>query len=59
MQHSEAEQRYRELEQKLIRGELTEDAFLFQVAQLRVIDEEGRRWMLSGRSGHWLVYDGR
>ncbi len=57
-QFSEAEQRYRELEERLIRGDLAEDAFLLQVSQLRVVGDDGRRWMLSGRSGHWLVYDG-
>ncbi len=56
---SEAEQRYREFEERLVRGELTEDEFLLQVSQLRVVGDDGRRWMLSGRSGRWLVYDGR
>jgi len=58
-QFSEAEQSYRELEERLIRGELAEDAFLSQVSELRVVGDDGRRWMLSGRSGHWLVYDGQ
>jgi len=58
-QFTEAEQRYRELEERLVRGELTEDAFLSQVSHLRVVGDDGRRWMLSGRSGHWLVYDGQ
>jgi len=56
---AEAEQRYREFEERLVRGELTEDEFLLQVSQLRVVGDDGRRWMLSGRSGRWLVYDGR
>ncbi len=59
MHFAEAEQKYRELEAALVRGELKEDEFLAQVAYLRVIDEGGRRWMLSGRTGRWLMYDGQ
>ena len=59
MHFAEAEQKYRELEDELLRGELTEDEFLAQVAQVQVTDEEGREWMMSGRTGRWLVYDGQ
>jgi LysM repeat protein len=59
MQFAEAEKQYRELEEKLLRGELSEDGFAARVAELRVLDEAGRRWMLSGRTGRWLVHDGK
>jgi Tol biopolymer transport system component/LysM repeat protein len=59
MRFAEAEKQYRELEGQLIRGELKEDDFLTEVAQLRVVDQEGRRWMLSARTGRWLVHDGQ
>ena len=59
MQFAEAEMQYRELEEKLLRGELSEDDFTARVAELRVLDEAGRRWMLSGRTGRWLVHDGK
>jgi LysM repeat protein len=59
MRFSEAEQEYRELEDKLVRGELKEEEFLSQVAQLRPVDSEGRRWMLSARSGRWMLHDGQ
>lgn len=59
MHFAEAEQKYRELEAGLVRGELKEEEFLAQVAHLRVIDQEGHRWMLSGRTGRWLMYDGQ
>ena len=59
MRFSEAEERYRELEAQLVRGELKEDEFLTQVSQLRVLDQDGRRWMLSSRTGRWLVHDGQ
>jgi LysM repeat protein len=59
MRFAEAEAKYRELEEKLIRGELSEESFLAQVAELRVVDDTGHRWMLSGRSGRWLVHDGQ
>ena len=59
MHFFEAEQQYHELEDKLVRGELTEDDFLAQAGLLRVTDEEGRHWMISGRTGRWLVHDGQ
>jgi LysM repeat protein len=59
MQSVEAEQRYRELEEKRTQGELTEEAFLLEVSQLRVVGEDGRRWMINGRTGQWFVHDGQ
>jgi LysM repeat protein len=59
MRFAEAEQRYRELEGQLIRGELKEDEYVTQVGHLRVVDGGGRRWMLSSRTGRWLVHDGQ
>ena len=59
MRFSEAEEQYRELEEQLVRGELKEEEFLVQAAQLRVVDPEGRRWMISTRTGRWLVHDGQ
>ena len=59
MQFVEAEQRYRELEEKLARGELTEEAFLLLVSQLSAVGEDGRRWMINGRTGQWFVHDGQ
>lgn len=59
MRFIEAEQKYRELEEQLVRGELVEEDFLIQVAQLRVVDVDGRRWMISARTGRWLVHDGQ
>ena len=59
MRFEEAEQKYRELEASLVSGELKEDDFLIEVGQLRVLDQQGRRWMLSARTGRWMVHDGR
>jgi LysM repeat protein len=59
MHFAEAEEQYRELETKLLGGELTEDDFAAQAGQLRLVDEDGRRWMISARTGRWLVYDGQ
>ena len=58
MSFVEMERQYRELEARLIRGELTEEEFLAQVSEFRVTDSKGRRWMLSGRTGRWLVNEG-
>jgi LysM repeat protein len=59
MRFSEAEKQYHELEAQLSRGELTDDNFLDRVAEIRVVDGEGRRWKIAARSGRWLVHDGR
>ena len=59
MRFSEAEKQYHELEGQLSRGELSDDNFLDRVAEIRVVDEEGRRWKIAARSGRWLVHDGR
>ncbi|MDX9829390.1 MAG: LysM peptidoglycan-binding domain-containing protein [Anaerolineae bacterium] len=59
MRFAEAESRYRDLEAQFLRGELAEDEFQAQVAQLQVDDDEGRQWMLNGRTGRWLLHDGR
>jgi LysM repeat protein len=59
MRFAEAETRYRDLEAQLRQGELAEDEFLAQVAQLLVEDDEGRQWTISARNGRWLLHDGR
>jgi hypothetical protein len=59
MHFAEAERKYRELEDQLLGGAIEGDQFVAQVAQLRVTDEEGRHWMLSARTGRWLVHDGQ
>jgi LysM repeat protein len=59
MRFAEAEEQYRELESELVRGELKEDEYITKVGQLRVVDKDGRRWMLSPRTGRWLVHDGQ
>jgi Tol biopolymer transport system component/LysM repeat protein len=59
MQFLEAEEQYRDLEARLLRGELTEDDFAARAAQLRVVDKDGRRWMISVRTGRWLLFDGQ
>jgi LysM repeat protein len=59
MHFAEAEKKYRELEDQLLSGAIEGDEFVAQVAQLRVTDEEGRHWMLSARTGRWLLHDGQ
>ena len=59
MHFAEAEKNFRELEGKLLSGELEEQEFVAQVNQLKVTDAEGRQWMLSARTGRWLLHDGQ
>jgi LysM repeat protein len=59
MHFAEAEKRYRELEGRLLAGELAEQDFVAQVNELQVTDSEGRQWMMSARTGRWLLHDGQ
>jgi LysM repeat protein len=59
MHFAEAEQKYRELEDLLLSGALSDDDFVSRVALLRVVDEAGRRWTISARTGRWLLHDGQ
>lgn len=59
MRFAEAEQQYRELEDKFFSGELKEDDFLALVDRLRPVDQEGQRWRIHAHTGRWLMYDGQ
>ncbi|HSJ58603.1 MAG TPA: LysM peptidoglycan-binding domain-containing protein [Anaerolineae bacterium] len=59
MHFAEAKEAFYALEDRLQRGEISEDQFLDRVAELEVTDPEGRRWRISARGGRWLLHDGR
>jgi len=59
MRFAEVEERYRELEDELVRGTITEDEFAAQVAGLRLVDDNLSRWLISPRTGRWMMYDGQ
>ena len=58
MTFDEAESRFRWLEGELAAGRMTAEQYRAGVAGLRVVDAEGRHWMLQERTGQWHWYNG-
>lgn len=56
MTFSEAEQRFRFLEDQRRRGILSVEQYRAELAQLRVTDQWGRTWMLQEQTGQWFVF---
>jgi len=52
------DRRYRELLRAMQAGQLSEDAFLDQVSELTLRDEQGQWWMIGARDGLWYVWQG-
>lgn len=53
---TEAEQRFRLLEDQRRRGVLTPEQYRAELVQLRVTDPWGRLWMLQEQTGQWFVF---
>jgi len=51
------EQEYQRLKDLLDRGEIEADRMKSELKKLMVQDEQGRYWMVGGRSGEWYLYD--
>ncbi len=56
MNFTEAEQRFRWLEEQRARGTLTPEQYRAELARLRVTDAWGRLWMLQEQTGQWFVF---
>ena len=56
MNFTEAEQRFRFLEDQRQRGVLSLEQYRAELAQLRVTDAWGRLWMLQEQTGQWFVF---
>jgi hypothetical protein len=52
------EAQYDELKEKHRRGELTAPEVKAELKRLMLQDEDGKYWMLGGKSGKWYVHDG-
>jgi hypothetical protein len=52
------ETQYNELKEKHRRGELTAQEVKGELKRLMLQDEDGKYWMLGGKSGKWYVHDG-
>ncbi len=59
MNFDEAEEKFRELQARVQRGEpISRAEYEEQVAQLAVQDERGVLWEINPRSGKWMYFDG-
>jgi hypothetical protein len=56
MDFREAEQVYRDLENRLSAGQISLEAYRQALAGLRVVDASGATWQLQERTGRWFVY---
>jgi len=54
-----AENHFSRLRKQFIRGELSREQFAEALRNLRLVDDEGRCWMLGAQSGRWYYYDGK
>lgn len=58
MDFSEAEQRFRFLEDQRSRGIITPEQYRAELNLLRVTDAQGRLWMPQEHTGQWYVHEG-
>lgn len=54
-----AENNFLRLRRLFLKGELTREEFAQALRELRLMDEEGRCWMIGARTGRWYYYDGK
>jgi hypothetical protein len=57
MTTKELEKAYDELQERLLQGELDDEAFKNQVEKLRFEDSQGRQWKIGWYTGKWYRYD--
>lgn len=48
-----------QLSKQFKRGDLSRDQYAEALKKLRLVDEEGRCWMIGAQTGRWYYYDGR
>jgi len=53
-----AEQNYVRLEKLRRNGQITAEDYRAQLDALRVVDAQGRTWMVQEQTGQWFVWDG-
>jgi ribosomal protein L40E len=47
------------LRKQFLRGEISREQFADSLRKLRLLDNEGRCWMLGAQTGQWYYYDGQ
>ncbi len=55
----EVETRYKILSDQHRKGEINSDTLKKELKKMMVLDEEGRYWMIGGKTGKWYTYDGK
>ncbi|MBC7364144.1 MAG: zinc ribbon domain-containing protein [Candidatus Aminicenantes bacterium] len=55
----EVEKDFSRLKRQFLRGELTREQFAQALRELRLLDEQGRCWMIGAQTGKWYYYDGK
>jgi hypothetical protein len=55
----DTETKYNELRAKLGRGEISGQQLKEELKRLMVQDQNGKYWMLGGKSGKWYIHDGK
>lgn len=53
------EESFYQLSKQFRRGELSREQFAEALRKLRLLDEEGRCWMIGAQTGRWYYYDGQ
>jgi len=53
----QSEARYQELRERLDLKEITPEEMKQQLKALMVLDDEGRYWMIGGKTGRWYLYE--
>lgn len=59
MDFGEAEATFAELQRKLRRNDISQEAFYQEVSKLMVQDEDGKYWAVDPAGGGWLYHDGQ
>jgi len=54
-----AEDNFSRLRKQFLRGEISREQFAESLRKSRLIDDEGKCWMIGAQSGQWYYYDGK
>lgn len=57
MNYRDAERRFQTIDRQYRAGRIAPETYRAQIRELKVVDENGRRWMIQEGTGQWHVYD--
>ncbi|MGB9894077.1 MAG: double zinc ribbon domain-containing protein, partial [Candidatus Saccharicenans sp.] len=55
----ETEINFAQLRKQFFRGEISREQFADSLKKLRLVDDQGKCWMIGAQSGKWYYYDGQ